>query len=91
MLSLNQIWIGGYKLRFYIAKGVIGSNVKCQPLQKHEESHKTYVEMVKGENGCSHAISNTDVQSDPKQSNAGNKSDSILENHFKRCYGFFFQ
>ena len=90
LLSLNQIWISEYKLRFYIVKGVIGFNVKCQPPQKHEESHKTYAEVVKGANGCSHAIPNIDVQSDPKQSNAGTKSDSIQKNRLKGVVGSFF-
>ena len=63
---LNQVWIDGYKLRFYLAKGVRGPNVNCQSNLKHEETHKTYAKAVKGVNGYPHANLNVDAQSDSK-------------------------
>ena len=63
ILSLNQIWIGSFKLKFYIVKGLKGSvelQKKFQPTScsqnsfKNEVSQhfKSYAEVVKGVNDC---------------------------------------
>ena len=63
LLSLNQIWIGSFKLRFYIARGEKRSTElkkNFQPTSCSQSSfknvvsqhYKSYAEVVKGANDC---------------------------------------
>ena len=87
-LSLNQIWIGNFKLRFYLARGLKGSTVMQKNLQPNSCSQKSfknevpqyiksYVEVVKGVNDCP---KNTSVKDRPLKINVGVSSDSKLPN-----------
>ncbi|XVF50638.1 hypothetical protein PTKIN_Ptkin04bG0118100 [Pterospermum kingtungense] len=79
LLALNQIWIGGYKLRFYRAKGSMEANDNSQvpTEQLKTKSHKTYADALKGTIDCPQAVHK--VSCDSKQPNVKVKLNSAAE------------
>ena len=53
--------------------------MNCQPNLKHEVTHKTYAEVVKGMNVDSHAYPNDVDQCESKQPYVGIKPNSMLK------------
>ena len=91
LLSLNRIWIGCYKLRFFKARDPSsrGFNVNCQPSISHNleesqqcKSYKTNAQVVKGVNVCPPSNQNDGASSDSKQPNVVTKYDSITKKPF---------
>ncbi|XVF50437.1 hypothetical protein PTKIN_Ptkin04bG0100100 [Pterospermum kingtungense] len=79
LLALNQIWIGGYKLRFYRAKGSMEANDNSQvpTEQLKTKCHKTYADTLKGNIDCPQAV--VQVSCDSKQPNVKVKLNSTTE------------
>ncbi|XVF61205.1 hypothetical protein PTKIN_Ptkin08bG0111400 [Pterospermum kingtungense] len=81
ILALNQIWIGGYKLRFYRAKGSMEANDNSQvpTEQLKTKCHKTYADALKGTIDCPQAVDK--VSYDSKKPNVKVKLNSAAESH----------